>query len=82
MPLRAGLNHINRLLEIDADEYVVERGLGEAYTHALIRSHAKSLDSLFVSPLEKALKFTHPHLLDRLAMVKENVKKRNESLAR
>jgi len=61
--MRIGLRQIVRWMERRADLYTVERGYGEVFKEALIRSHAKSLDLLFISPLDDLLNMEHPSLL-------------------
>ena len=52
IPLRMGLNAYARYQEWQADMYATEQGYGESLQKALIRSHAISLEPLFVSSIE------------------------------
>ena len=54
------------------------RGYGEAFRDALIRSHAKSLDLLFISGFDELLNSDHPHLRDRLEAVESALKSENK----
>ena len=69
VPIRVGLRLIIRSFERQADLYTVQRGYGSVFRNALIRSYAKSLDLLFLSPLDDLLNSSHPPLLERLAYV-------------
>jgi len=71
LPMRTGLRLIVRHMERRSDLYTVERGYGEVFKEAMIRSHAKSLDLLFVSPIDDMLNMEHPSLLERLAYMSE-----------
>ena len=66
IPIRIGLNAYSRLQEHQADLYTVQQGYGEPLQHALIRSHAISLDSLFLSYIDQLLVANHPSMQDRV----------------
>ena len=73
VPLRIGLRAYTMHQETEADLYTVERGYGRVYIDTLIKSHAKSLDLLFISRLDELLNVDHPNLRDRLKVVQDAV---------
>ena len=52
VPLRLGLRKLSRYHELQADAFAVNYGFGEPMLNALIRSHADSLDNIFISRLD------------------------------
>ena len=69
IPLRIGLNQFSILQELQADKYAVECGYGEALQNALIRSHAISLDPLFLSDIDSLLNDSHPSMQVRVKKI-------------
>ena len=66
VPLRAGLNLVQRYLETRADTFSVVLGFGISQKSALIRSTAKNLDLLFTSHIDNLLHQTHPGMFERV----------------
>ena len=73
VPLRLGLRKFSRYQELQADAFAVDYGFGEPMLNALIRSHADSLDNIFISWLDQALNADHPGLLQRIEAVKKKL---------
>ena len=71
IPLRIGLNAFSILQELQADKYAVECGYGEPLQNALIRSHAISLDPLFLSYIDSLLNESHPSMQVRVKKIEE-----------
>ena len=70
-PIRIGLNAYSRYQEHQADIYAVQRGYGVPLQHALIRSHAISLDPLFLSYIDQLLVANHPSMQDRVKIIEQ-----------
>ena len=54
-----------------ADLYATERGYGVPLQNSLIRSHANSLDSLFIGYLDHIINFCHPTMQERIDAIQE-----------
>ena len=75
VPIRFGMRLVERYQEMDADNHVINRGYGEVFKSALIRTYASRLDNLFTSCIDRALNDSHPTLTSRLRNI--DVKLRN-----
>ena len=58
-----------------ADLYACERGYGVALLKSLIRSHAKSLDSLFYGYIDHIIHSGHPKMHERYDAIMQTLYK-------
>lgn len=75
VPLQFVTNLFSRMCERQADSYAVGLGHGENLKSALVKLHKENLGTPVIDWLFSAVRFSHPHTLERLRYVDDAMKK-------
>lgn len=76
LPLSLCKNSLVRVFERQADLFAINLGHGENLKNALKKLHQENKGAPIVDTIYSAVNYTHPHTLERLAMIDANMKKK------
>lgn len=75
IPLSLAVNLVTRRFERQADAFAVSHGFGKALQNALIKLHSENKSSPVVDGLYSAVHYCHPHTLERISVIEDELKK-------
>lgn len=75
IPIKLFKNLLVRAFERQADRFSVRHGFGRDLQSALVKLHSENKSAPVVDPLYSAIHYSHPHTLERLEIIEDELKK-------